>query len=44
MAVDLSEAEMIRAAGFEDTVYLGILGNTPRRETSVAFLKYVFSL
>lgn len=44
MAVDLSEAEMILAAGFEDTVYLGILGNTPRRETSVAFLKYVFSL
>lgn len=43
MAVDLSNAEMIRAAGFEDAVYLGILGNTPRRETAVAYLKYLFS-
>lgn len=42
MAVDLSNAELIRAAGFEDAVYLGILGNTPRQETAVAYLKYLF--
>lgn len=43
MAVDLSEAGMIKAAGFEDTVYLGILGNTPREDTAVAYLNYLFS-
>lgn len=44
MAIDLSEAGMIRDAGFEDTVYFGIVGNTPRRDTAVAYLRYLFAL
>lgn len=43
MGIDLLNADMIKNTGFEDTVYLGILGNTPRRETAVAYLKYLFS-
>lgn len=43
MAVDLSGAGIIHDAGFGDSVYLGILGNTPRRETAVAYLKYLCS-
>lgn len=43
MAVDLSTAGRIQAAGFEDSIYFGVLGNTPRKETSVAYLNYLFS-
>lgn len=43
MAVILDDAPLIAGAGFSDTVYFGILGNTPRREMAVAYLKYLFA-
>ena len=43
MAVDLSESSRIGQAGFSDTVYLGILANTPRPEMAAAYLEYMFS-
>ena len=43
MAVDLSEAAMIKDAGFGDSVYFGILGNSPRTEMAVEYLGYLFS-
>lgn len=43
MAIEMSDAGIIHDAGFGDSVYLGILGNTPRKETAVAYLKYLFS-
>lgn len=42
MAVDLSAASaLVSAAGFDDTVYLGIIGNTPRPEMAVQYLAYL---
>ncbi len=43
MGIDLAEASMIKEAGFEDTVYFGIIGNSPRTETAVEYLNYLFS-
>lgn len=42
-AVDLSESPVISRAGFEDTVYLGIIANSPRKITAVSYLQYLFS-
>lgn len=39
--LDLSGAELIRQAGFEDTVYLGIVANSPRLDTVMAYLHYL---
>lgn len=44
MGIDLSGTELMKEAGFPDAVYLGILGNTPRKETAVQYLKYLFSI
>ena len=43
MALDLSQADMIRQAGFQETVYLGILENSPRKDTALLYLKYLFT-
>lgn len=43
MAIVLDDAPLIARAGFSGTVYLGILGNTPRRETAAAYLKYLLT-
>ena len=43
MAVNLSQSNMIRRAGFNDTVYLGIIANTPRMDEVAAYLEYLFS-
>lgn len=42
MGIDLSEASIIKEAGFSDTVYLGILGNTPRTEAVLNYLGYLY--
>lgn len=42
MGLDLSQAELIKQAGFEDTVYLGIIANSPRIDTALAYLQYLF--
>lgn len=43
MAFDLSQTRIIRQAGFEDTVYLGILKNSPRLETAKEYVRYLFA-
>lgn len=42
MAIDLSDAPMIKQAGFGDTVYFGIVGNSPRTGTAIQYLNYLF--
>ena len=34
---------ILKAAGFQDTVYLGILKNSPRKERAISYLSYLFS-
>ncbi len=42
MAVDLNECSpAIREAGFGSSVYLGIIGNTPRTDTALEYLRYL---
>lgn len=43
MALALSGAPKIREAGFPEEVYLGVLSNSPRRETALQYLEYLFS-
>lgn len=42
MAVNLSQSSIIKQAGFNDVVYLGILANTPRIDEVVSYLEYLF--
>lgn len=39
--VDLSHAKLIARAGFQDTVYLGIIANSPRKEMAAEYLRYL---
>ncbi len=41
--VDLSGLSLVRDAGFSDSVYLGIIANTPRLEECAGFLEYLLS-
>lgn len=43
MAISLDDAPLIAEAGFSDTVYFGILKNTPRREMAATYLDYLFT-
>ncbi len=40
--VDLSKARIIRQAGFQEPVYLGIIANSPRKKTAAAYLGYLY--
>lgn len=40
--LDLSGSEVIRQAGFEDTVYLGVIANSPRVDTVMQYLRYLY--
>lgn len=42
--LDLSHTKLIHQAGFEETVYLGILANSPRMDTALHYLEYLFSI
>ncbi len=42
MALELSQAPVIRRAGFNGSVYLGVIANTPRAETAAAYIRYLF--
>lgn len=42
MGVDLSHSHVIQKAGFTETVYLGILANSPRKTTAVDYLQYLY--
>lgn len=39
--LDLSETKLIRQAGFGDTVYLGVIANTPRAETAAKYIRWI---
>ena len=42
MALELSQAPVIRRAGFNGSVYLGVIANTPRPETAAEYIRYLF--
>ncbi len=44
MGLDLSGSPLISQAGFEDTVYLGIIANSPRKASAVSYIQYLYSL
>ena len=39
--LDLSDTPLIRQAGFEDPVYLGIIANSPRLDAVMEYLRYL---
>lgn len=39
--LDLSGTRLIRQAGFEDTVYLGVIANTPRAKTATEYIRWI---
>ncbi len=41
MAVDLSQSDLILKEGFDGTLYLGIIANTPRTDAAIAYLRYL---
>lgn len=42
MGLDLSSSPAIHNAGFSETIYLGIIKNTPRKDIVIEYLKYLF--
>ena len=42
-AIDLSAAPRLRDAGFPETVYLGIIANSPRAEQCLDYVRYLFA-
>lgn len=42
MGIALTDCPIIQAAGFSDTIYLGIIANSPHKETAVSYLKYLY--
>lgn len=42
--LDLSRTNLIQQAGFEEPVYLGIIANSPRQETAITYLQYLYSI
>ncbi|MBR1742899.1 MAG: hypothetical protein IJ733_13730 [Lachnospiraceae bacterium] len=42
MAINLDTSPLIKKLGFPDTVYLGVLKNSPRKETAAAYIQYLF--
>lgn len=41
--IDVSNAPLIQQAGFQDTVYLGIISNSPRKEMAIEYVQYLMS-
>lgn len=41
--IDLSHTKLIRQAGFDEPVYLGIVANCPRLDTALDYLRYLFA-
>ena len=44
MGLDLSASPLIQKGGFQETVYLGIIKNSPRMHTVFDYLEYLFKL
>ncbi len=43
MALDLTASPVVGEAGFDAEMYLGIIGNSPRMDRSVEYIRYLFS-
>lgn len=41
-ALDLSQTPLIQQNGFSDTMYLGIIANSERKEAAVEYINYLF--
>lgn len=39
--LDMSQSGLIGKSMFDDTVYLGIIANSPRKETAIDYIKYL---
>ena len=42
MGIDLSSSPLFRDSGFTESVYLGVLRNTPRKEQALDYLEYLY--
>ncbi len=42
MGLDLSQTDIIKQSGFTDTVYLGVIENSPRKDMALDYLRYLF--
>jgi len=43
LGLDLSQSSFFKQGGFKDTVYLGIISNSPRTDTAIRYLEYLFA-
>lgn len=43
MGLDITQTDFIQQAGFPETIYLGIIANSPRKDTALAYLHYLFT-
>ncbi len=41
MALEITQAALLEEAGFTEPVYLGIIKNTPRKETAAEYIRYL---
>lgn len=41
--IDLSRTQLINGAGFTEPVYLGIIANSPRTDTAVNYVRYLYT-
>lgn len=41
MALDVTQTPLLEEAGFTDTVYLGIIKNTPRKDEAAEYVRYL---
>lgn len=42
MGLDVSQKGLFQDAGFEDSVYLGVIGNSPRMDMAAEYIKYLY--
>lgn len=43
MGLVISQTDFIKQAGFPETIYLGIIANSPRKDIALAYLQYLFT-
>lgn len=44
MAINVSEASLIKKAGFNGKVYLGVIANSPRKDMAVDYISYLYGI
>ena len=44
MAINVSEASLIKKAGFNGEVYLGVIANSPRKDMAVDYISYLYGI